>query len=467
MRYPGSFRDPDGFLFTHEQVLYRCVKESYRPSYRKMMDEGLYDSLIAEGDLVAHEEVEWPEGEDDGADAWRVLRPERIPYVTYPYEWSFSQLRSAALLTLRVQMKAIEHGMTLKDASAYNVQFRGVTPLFVDTLSFEPLDDSGLWRAYRQFCQHFLAPLSLMAYGGHEFIYLLRHYLDGIPLAFASKNLPYRSWLKPGLLFHLHMHAWSQRRHQANELARVTAEGGDRGGGNISALVENLRQTVRSLRMKEMETEWKDYYQWTNYSRTAFSDKAELVASYLRRTDAVRVLDLGANTGEFSRVARSVGAEVLAADIDCGAVESHFLRLRKLKRENDPLAFGIQPVVLDLSNPTGPNGWDSREREGFADRFKADAVLALALLHHLAIGNNTPLSMIARMVSRLGAWLIIEFVPKTDSQVKRLLQVRDDIFTDYSVDGFEEAFQEYFDVVERNSIRNSERILYLMKRRGK
>jgi len=210
-RLSASFRDPSGFLFTRQGVLYRQVNQAYQPHYDKLLNSGLYDKLVKAGLLIPHEEVGVEPAEPSLA--YKVLRPERVDFISYPYEWSFSQLQDAALATMAIQKLALDAGMVLKDSSAYNIQFYRGRPVLIDTLSFEAYREGEPWVAYRQFCQHFLAPLSLMAYTDVRLNQLLRIYIDGVPLDLAVRLLPGRTRFDLGLATHIHLHAVAQQRY--------------------------------------------------------------------------------------------------------------------------------------------------------------------------------------------------------------------------------------------------------------
>lgn len=456
----ASFRDPSGFIFRSGGTLYRQVNHSYRPDFEKLIASGLYDELTRKGWLVRHEEVRGFAA--DPAQAFTVLQPEPIDFISYPYEWSFSQLQDAALLTLDIQLAALERGLSLKDASAYNVQFRGGRPIFIDTLSFESYREGSPWVAYRQFCQHFLAPLALMAKKDVRLAQLLRVHIDGVPLDLASKMLPTRTWFSFGLLSHLHLHARVQVAWSGTE---GQVEGQRRGVGKVSklglvGLLQGLRKTVAKLTWKPAGTEWGDYYNATNYSDEAFQLKQRLVASFLEQAAPATVWDLGANTGVFSRLASQRGLPTVAFDIDPAAVEQNYRRLRAGNRER------LLPLLLDLTNPSPGLGWSSQERDSLLERGPVDCVMALALVHHIAISNNVPLEWIARFLARAGRKLIIEFVPKEDSQVQRLLSAREDIFPDYNEEGFEAAFGTAFTIERKEAVQGSKRTLYLMQAKG-
>ncbi len=457
-RLPGSFRDPSGQLFRHEDRIYRRVNDVYRAHYDLMMASGFYEAVVGDASLISHEEVE-PSSIPEHKDAYRILLPEQIPFISYPYEWSFSQLKDAALLTLSLQARALEFDLSLKDASAYNVQFHKGRPVFIDTLSFEKYPEGRPWVAYQQFCMHFLAPLALVAYRHPEFLKLLRTSLDGIPLDLASRVLPARSRLKPGLLAHIHLHARSQRVHADSAASAERTKSSRVSKLGLRGIVESLEAAVRKLSWKPAGTEWGDYYDETNYSSEAQAHKYELISGLIDQLRPETVWDLGANTGHFSRIAADRGIFTLAADLDPAAVEKNYLDSRSLGNTS------LLPLVIDLMNPTPSLGWGGDERMSLAARGPAHVVLALALVHHLAITNNVPLLRIAEYFSSLCRVLIIEFVPKTDSQVVRLLRSREDIFPDYTIEGFETAFAECFRLRERMPIHDSERTLFCLERR--
>ncbi len=453
---PGSFRDPAGFVFSRDGVLYRQVNRSFEAGFSAFLSSGLYDELARDRLLVPHGQA--PLDLAAAPNAVAVLRPERIGFVSYPYEWSFGQLKDAALLTLEAQARALARGLTLRDASAYNVQFAAGRPILIDTLSFEPRQEGAPWAAYRQFCEHFLVPLLLMSRVDIGCGSLLRTHLEGVPLELGSRLLPRRSWLRPGTLLHVHLHALLQRRYadrRVSPAAKARAIGKDAAEG----LTRSLRSTVQALDWSPTGTVWADYAAEHNYSEAAVASKRELVGGLLRAFGPGVVWDLGANTGDYSRVARESGASVIAFDIDPGAVERNY---RAVRASGEP---GILPLLLDLANPSPALGWAHRERRSLEERGPADALLALALIHHLAIGRNVPLDRIAEYFARLGRSLVVEFVPKSDSQVHRLLRNREDVFGDYHREGFEAGFGRYFHIESVHPVTGSERVIYSMRSR--
>jgi ribosomal protein L11 methylase PrmA len=447
----ASFRDPSGRVYRVDGAIVRTVSPSYAEHYELLQSSGLYEALTSGGTMVPHTEEE-PAGEF--ADAFAVIRPQVVPYISYPYEWAFSQLREAALLTLKIADAALDHGMVLKDASAYNVQFFGSRPVFIDTLSFERYVPGEPWIAYRQFCEHFLAPLAVMSFTDVRLSALLRSDLEGIPLDLASALLPGSTKLRPGIAMHVHAHARAQ--------ARYADEGGSAAKAQMTetamrGLVDSLRSTVKGLSWEPPKTEWGDYYGDTNYSEQAIEAKSRIVEEFLQVASPQTVWDLGANTGRFSRLASDRGSYTVAFDIDPAAVEKAYRDARERHDEK------LLPLRMDLMNPSPDLGWRLAERDSFSRRGRPDLVLALALAHHLAISRNVPLPSLAEFAAGLSDRLVIEFVPKSDSQVRRLLASRPDIFPEYSREGFEAAFAARFRILEARDVPETERTLYLME----
>jgi len=455
-RLAGSFRDPSGFIFKHDDTLFRQVNLAYRDDYDYLIDSGLYRNLVDSDLLVPHEESSHPPVNPDIA--YKVIEPKKIDFISYPYEWCFSQLKDAALATLEIHKRAFEYGMILKDASAYNIQFDNGRPVLIDTLSFEKYRDGEPWVAYSQFCRHFLAPLALMRYRDIRVGQLLRVNLDGIPLDMASTLLPWRTKLSFSLMTHIHLHAGSQKHFESK---RVNASNGKMKPRAMLGLIDSLETAVKKLNWRPGKSVWGNYYQdnHNNYDDTALNHKQELVSRYIDMASPRMLWDLGANNGRFSRIAADKGVQTIAFDLDYTAVEEDY---QKNTRAGDKR---ILPLVLDLANPSAGIGWEHRERMSLLERAPADTVMALALVHHLAIGNNLAFDQIAHFFHEAGRHLIIEFVPKDDSQVQFMLSSRRDIFHDYNRETFEKEFSAYFDIEQSEMIMNTKRNLYLMTRR--
>jgi len=447
----SSFRDPSGFVFKRQGVLFRQINNVYKENYDLLMNSGLYEKLVQEKLMISHQE---DNDSIKSSNAYKIIKPQMIPFISYPYEWCFSQLKDAALTTIKIQKIAMSHGMSLKDCSAYNIQFVNGKCIFIDTLSFEKYIEGQPWVAYRQFCQHFLGPLALMSYKDIRLGQLFRIYVDGIPLDLTSSLLPSLTLFKFSSLSHIHLHAKSQK-HYAGKKVKLKEHKLSR--SKFMVLVESLESAVKSMKWKPLNTEWAEYYEDTNYSDQSFEHKKQLVIKFLAKIKPQNLWDLGANVGVFSRLASDRGISTISFDLDPAAVEKNYLHCKENNEKN------ILPLILDLTNPSPSIGWANQERLSLPERGTADVILALALIHHLAISNNLPFEKIAEFFSLICKTLVIEFVPKDDSQVQRLLATREDIFSDYNLQVFEEKFSKFFNTIESASIKNTRRVLYLMR----
>lgn len=450
----SSFRDPSGFIFKFNGILYRQINTCYAEEFEYFIRNGLYTYLLENELIIPHEEV--ADIPFQTADGYKIIKPVPLSFISYPYEWCFDQLKDAALVVLQIQLVALTYGMCLKDASAYNIQFWQGKAVLIDTLSFERYIPGEPWIAYRQFCQHFLAPLLLIHYTDIRLSQLLKSFLDGIPLDLASKLLPFKSYFSFPVLTHLHLHAKWQIRHadsRAKQKGHLTLH-------NFKALLENLVKAVANLQIKKQETAWAAYYFSTNYTSKAESHKEQLINSFLEKVNPASVWDLGGNTGRYSQLASQKNIQTISIDIDEIAVNINYTQVKSSGEKH------LLPLVIDLSNPSSSIGWANQERESLAQRGPAELVMVLAFLHHLAIGQNIPFNKIADFLHKLARWVIIEFIPKSDSQVQRLLTNRKDIFTHYTETAFEESLKEYFVVKEKVKITDADRILYLLKSLG-
>jgi SAM-dependent methyltransferase len=452
-RDKASFRDPSGYVLYDQDKLIRNINPIYCEQWQAVASSRL---LERKEFFITFHEVSPYHG------AWKSLDVEKIPFISYPYEWCFGQLKDAALLTLDIQKEALQNKLTLKDASAYNIQYIGKNPIFIDLLSLEQRKNGTPWAAYRQFCMHFLSPLTLMSYTDIHLGSLLRLYIDGIPLNLTSKLLPMSSLLHINLLIHIYIHAYMEKKYSNFSKGSGESKKANMSENALLSMIISLRSIIESLNLPINKTEWSEYYKDTNYSEEAANFKYNYIQRKAEKSGGGLAIDLGANIGRYSRILAPYFCYVLAPDMDLTAVEFHYQALRKDGPAN------ILPLVLDLSNPSPSQGWGEEERLSFAQRCRADWLSALALIHHLRITAGIPLSIAAEYFSRLlipGGCLLLEFVPKEDSQVKRLLATREDIFDDYTLDSLLYAFAEKFQHEETVDIPESERklIFFLLK----
>ncbi|MBI4243882.1 MAG: class I SAM-dependent methyltransferase [Planctomycetes bacterium] len=446
-------RDPAGFVFSQNDVTYRQINRIYERDYNELISSGLYDKLVGSNLLIPHVEADMSLAQTESA--FKIIRPNAIPFISYPFEWCFGQLKSAALATLEIQKIALEYNMSLKDSSAYNIQFLNGKPLLIDTLSLERYQEGPPWIAYRQFCEHFLAPLALMRYRDVRLNRLHYIYGDGIPLDLASSLLPSRSWMNFSILAHVHLHSRAQKKYVNqsihNQKRKMTKFA-------LCALIDNLQQAISNFNLKLTSSEWSEYT-LLPHSQEAAQYKKEIVARLqaMVQPKPCRIWDIGSNTGEYSRLVAENGIYTVSIDSDHDSVELNYRRCLKTNEKN------ILPLLMDVTNPTSGRGWECEETRSLEERGPVDLILALAILHHVVITRNIPMDRVASLLRKLCRDLIIEFVPKNDPQVQKLLMSRKDIFTDYTQESFERVFGRYFQILAREAIGETGRILYFMK----
>ena len=442
-RLSGSFRDPSGYVFSEGGRLFRRITETGKRDFSCFINSGLAEKLSREGKIVPF----GLSGKDDS-----LLELEKLPFITYPYEWSFSQLRDAALLTLELLREALTHDMVLKDASAFNIAFRNGRPVFMDHTSFTVYRENEPWRAYRQFAMHFPAPLLLMQKCDLRCLGLFREDLGGIPLELASRLLPWHTRLSPGILIHIHLHAaFDKRCSEVPGEARKASLSRKQ----FENMIDSMFDFTASLRFPRQKTAWAQYTGTTSYEEASFLFKQQCVEAFCRTCAPGVCLDLGANSGAFSEIAARYARHVVAADIDPCAVEF----LYQLNREKVP---NLVPVLLDLNNPAPALGVLNAERDSFFDRFRGDLVLGLALIHHLRITGNWSLEQIAELFARLAPKALVEFVPREDPQVKQLLRGREEYCPDWTLDEMCRVFARKYKNCERFPIPGSCRTLLLL-----
>jgi hypothetical protein len=453
-KHPASFRDPSGYIFVEDNIKYRRVNASYFKQFDMLHDSGLYNELAEKGLLISHETIR------ESAD-YKIICPEQLELITYPYEWCFSQLKDAALLTLRIHQTALKYRMVLKDATAFNIQFNKGRAVFIDTLSFDIYNAGDPWGAYGQFCRHFLAPLLLMKYISPDLNKLQMPFLDGVSLEVASGMLPLKTHFSPFIKANLHLHAKSYTKHQESFKTDIAPRLSLKTQNNI---IENTASYINKLRLNS-ETEWGDYYNITNYKDKGFKFKENTVKGWVKKYDLKKIWDVGGNNGHFSRLIQEGCDQIICTDIDPVAVEKNYCAARKNNEQK------ITPLLLDYTNPSPGIGFSNKERDDFFSRIremKVDCVMALALVHHLSISSNCTFEMLGESFSRISKKLIIEFVDPEDSWAGKLLDSKrssKNLFSFYNKKNFESVFNQYYEFAEIEKIPDSKRTLYMMIRR--
>jgi hypothetical protein len=454
----GSFRDPLSRVFVGGDVVWRGLSAQGLADFEAFAKTQTFRDALTDGRLIGTESVAPAASPVEGEWAG-MLRHDRVDVVTYPYEWSFSMLKAAALLQLDLGRAALAEGILVKDATSYNVQFQGGRPTFIDVGSFERLVPGEPWAGYRQFCELYLNPLYLQAVAGIPFHPLLRGSINGISPSIASAALHGRGRLRRDLLTHVRLHARAESRYADSDKDRDVKEELSRAGFGpriIDAQMANLQKAVKGLEWKASASSWSEYSDRGHYTDADLVAKGEFVAKATAALDQPMVLDLGANDGHFSRIALDAGARLaLAVDSDHLVVDHLYRQIRADGERR------VLPLVLDLTDPSPGLGWRTKERASFVDRVRPDLVLCLAVIHHLALTNTVPFDEIVGFLRDFHAAVVVEMPHRDDVMVKRLLgRKRDGLFDHYDRPAWEAALARQFDVEERLTLPSGQRTLY-------
>ncbi|MFV8346771.1 hypothetical protein [Flavobacterium sp. ZB4P13] len=438
----SSFRDPEATLMYDDAHYYRTLSTTYAEEhYTNFKASGLKGALLNQGCILPFEEI----AEQGNV----VLKTEKLSFVSYPYEWSFSQFKTAALFTLKINLIALEHGMVLKDASMFNVQFVGSTPVFIDLSSFEVYKEDKPWIAYYQFCKHFYAPLFLGAKKNLHLPKLLLYFIDGIPLKEAVSLCRMSDFFNLGAFMHLYLHSKGEGSvNKTGVEKKVTKK-------QLIDLCTHLSDSIESLKPKQKKTVWDDYNQNNNYVEGSKDNKAEIIKEFMEQIPHCKMaMDIGANDGMYSKLFSENKIYTLVVDIDELAIERAFVENNKLQN-----TF-LHPLHINLANPTPAIGWNNVERKSFWERCNVGVIQALAVVHHLAITHDISFEEIASKLAKHTQHLIIEFVYPDDSQTQILLNNKPHHNSDYNQLNFEKAFNLFFDLKEKVTIDGMKRDLY-------
>ena len=499
---PGSCRDRTSRVFHREGAVFRSLSTEGLTDWEAASAAAWFEAPQAAGKVVRTSRVDsggedgrtgeaGPRAEEPESPAsspapaieprWvATLAHEKVPFVSYAYEWPFGMLKDAALLHLEVLDTALAGGMVLKDGSSYNVQWIGMRPVFVDVPSFTVLKPGGPWAGYRQFCRHFLFPLLLQAYRDVPFQPWLRGSLEGISAEDCRQLLAARDLLRPGVFAHVWLQARAEarygegapggrrsgrgRRDRSGRSGRsAEPPGGDLRAalrsagfhaGLIRANVGRLKRIVGKLDWRRTRSRWAAYTEALPYTEEEQAEKAEFVRRVVHARDRSMVWDLGCNTGAFARIAAERAATVMAMDSDPLAVERLY---RALCAEGEER---ILPLVADVTDPSPHRGWRGAERRALLGRGQPELILVLALVHHLVIGASIPLHQVVAWLAGLGAAVVVEFVEHEDPMVRALLGRKEEQYADYDRLGFERCWGEAFETRERKVLASGTRILY-------
>ncbi|WP_112661799.1 class I SAM-dependent methyltransferase [Microvirga flavescens] len=460
-RNAGSFRDPSGHVFESAGRIFRTINERARSDYETVRDKGVLTSAVEAGFLIESREIEKPQWKSGLERAAYVVEHPKIDFISYAYEWSFGALKAAALHHLDFQLHLLKQDAVLSDATAYNIQFVGSKPVFIDLLSVRPYREGEFWIGHRQFCEQFLNPLLLQSTLGIAHNTWFRGNLEGIPTADLARALPFKSCFSWNMLSQVILQAKLQAKatdapdqaiqsaKKTRTLSRTAYEG----------MLRQLRNWIATLNPANTgKTVWGDYAKDNTYSSDEANEKRRFIAEFAAATRPNVMIDIGCNTGDYSVAALEGGANyVVGFDFDQRALDLAFSR-------SVEGGLKYQPLWLDASNPSPDQGWRQAERSGFSTRARVDGLIALAFEHHLAIAKNVPLPEVVNWLVDIAPVGVIEFVPKSDPTVQKMLALREDIFDDYTIETFSNALAQRGRIVKQEKVSQSGRTLFFYDR---
>lgn len=452
---PASFRDPAGRIFTKNKRVFRLVSAQGAQNYKIVRGTKFISAMAGLNKIIETLEVDPSIIDDPNLNPHYVLEHPRLPFISYPYEWCFPMLKKAALLHLELQLQALDEELMFSDASAYNIQFKGTRPIFIDSLSIQPYREGQVWEGHRQFCEQFLNPLLLRSLIGVTHNAWYRGNLEGIPSDELSKMLPWYKKFSRNLFLHVVLPSRLNNLAKNEKVDSLSSMIHKLPKKTLTKIFTQLSSWISNLKPRSSSNStWGDYGSIHCYESDEVTEKQNFVSSFIQKTKPETVWDIGCNTGEYSELALKSGAHhVIGFDYDQIALEKSFERAEKN-------GLNFLPLFFDGANPSPDQGWNCKERKSFLRRKNADAILALAFEHHLAIGRNIPLDQLIDWLVNIAPCGVIEFVPKEDPNLKLMLRLREDIFDDYSDDSFRNILKQKCRIISSKIISKTNRVLY-------
>jgi len=457
----GSFRDRTSRVLLHDGHVFRVLDQNALQEWRHVKEQGFYKECVKSHNVINSREHKLSKFNISSylTHQWEaLLEHERIPFISYPYEWSFEMLKDAALLHLDLLHQALSSDILLKDSTPYNIQWRGTSPIFIDTASFIKSLDSTAWSGYRQFLSAFLFPLMLQSYKGIPFQPWLRGCLEGIDASDLRRAMSIRDLFRPGVLMHVVLQAKLQDRYNKSvNNAQDTLRNAGFNKELIIHNVVNLKRIINMLQWKQSRSTWSNYVNEHNYSSKDMEEKKTFVRKIISLNKYKTVWDLGCNTGTFSQIAAKNAEYVVAIDYDPLTIDHLY---RSFKDTNNTK---ILPLVGNLTDPSPGIGWRNMERKPLLERGKPDLIMGLSLIHHLVIGANVPLDEVIQWFAEAGSDLLIEYVDRKDLMTQKLLLNKEDHYSDYTQDNFEQLLAKHFINVEKKPLESGTRTLYFAR----
>jgi ribosomal protein L11 methylase PrmA len=454
----GSFRDPAGKIFYHENEVFRYVDKNFNNRLNFILENDLLNILYSKGLLIKTECISTNKFNNFfNKDDVTILKHEKIPYISYPYEWCFSQLKAAAIHHLDLHLFLLEKNATLIDASAYNIQFIGSKPVFIDVLSIKPYQEGEFWFAHKQFCENFLNPLILYAKKKIKFNNWFKGNLEGVYTEDLNNILSFFDKFSYTIFTHVYLMNKFNNKFKKQESEFKVKNKNKLSKKSFVFLLKQLRNFILSLKPKKNISIWENYSTMNTYNKIEENNKKKIVEEFIKRNHLPKIIDLGCNDGVYSKIATNNNNNyVVGFDFDDNSIDRSFCELNSNQKN-------FLPLILDASNPSSNIGWNENERKSFKSRAKFDGLLALAFEHHLCIAKNIPLEETIKWMSSIAPKGLIEFVPKNDSTVQKMLSLKGDIFPNYSENHFFNLLSKFSKVISVNQITDTGRKIYEYK----
>jgi ribosomal protein L11 methylase PrmA len=452
----SSFRDNFGSVYHSNGTILRTINKVAEKNFEILKKKNVFKNSINQGFLVNFKELEKNQYPEKLKNYNIILEAEKINFISYPYEWTFSQLKDAALHHLNFQIYLLNLNCVLRDASAFNIQFFKGKPIFIDILSLKNYEDGEYWGAYKQFCENFLNPLLIGHLKNIEHNNLFRGSIEGLDTVLLNKILNFKDKISLNVFTHVVLQSRflqqdiknpKATREKKNKLKKFKKT-------SYIFILNQLKSWILKLELKKNLSIWGKYEKYNTYTEKSLTEKEKIVSQFVKKIKPNQLIDLGCNNGQFSKIAIDSGAkEVVSVDFDINAISNTY----EMSKKNN---LNLLPLFIDLSNPSPNQGWRQLERQGFKERFKCDVVIALAIEHHLIIGKNVPINEFIDWIVHFGKFGLLEFIPKEDETIKDMLSTKEDIYLDYSEANFEKELSRKTKIINKFSLNDSQRILY-------
>ena len=452
----SSFRDNFGTVYHFGEKILRTINNVAEDNYYFLKKKEIFQKSIQQNFLIDFSEVNKEDYPDQLKDYNLILESKKIPFISYPYEWTFNQLKDAAIHHLNFQIFLLNHDCVLRDSSAYNIQFFRGNPIFIDIMSIKKYEEGEYWSGYKQFCENFLNPLILSDKKniGHQNTF--RGSLEGLDTISLNKILSLKSKFSPNVFTHIVLQSKFLEQDIINPKNTVKKKNKLKTFKKTSYLflLKQLKSWILKLKFKKEASTWGLYEKFNTYEEKSLSEKEKIVEQFTKKYKPKTLIDLGCNNGKFSKIALDNDAkEVVAVDFDINAISNTYEMSKKKK-------LNLLPLFIDLSNPSPNQGWLQLERAGFQERFSCDALIALALEHHLIIGKNIPISEFISWITNFAKFGLLEFIPKDDETILDMLSTKEDIYIDYSENNFETNLKKKANIINKFNLSNSNRVIY-------